>query len=250
LRTDTSNRFHLDVYNGGGGGQLSAFTVAQNGHVGIGISSPGQRLAVGNPSSGDSLYAVNANSSGYAGYFHNVDSGGNVYVKLAGATGTNVAAMFMNGRVGVGTTSPSQALHVNGSIRVDALASASATALCINASVLSTCSSSIRYKEQVKDASFGLKEIGRMRPVTFKWRDRDGLDFGLIAEEVAAINPLFVTHKNGRIEGVKYAQLTAVLIGALKQQQAKIATLEARNTGLEARLHRLELRAQLQVVRK
>src|SRR5712671_1064949 len=37
------------------------------------------------------------------------------------------------------------------------------------------------YKEKVKPASFGLKEVMQMQPVTFKWKDRDEKDFGLVA---------------------------------------------------------------------
>jgi len=125
------------------------------------------------------------------------------------------------GNVGIGTTSPAQALEVNGEIKVDSLASASSTSLCINANVIASCSSSLRYKEDIRDATFGLKEIEAMRPVTFKWKNRNEKDFGLIAEEVAKVDPRFVTYVKGRIEGVKYPQLTAVLIDAIKEMETK-----------------------------
>lgn len=59
-----------------------------------------------------------------------------------------------------------------------------------------------------------------MRPVTFKWKDRDENDLGLIAEEMEKINPLFVTYERGQIEGVKYSQLTAVLVKAVQELKA------------------------------
>jgi hypothetical protein len=104
---------------------------------------------------------------------------------------------------------------VNCEVKVDTFASASATTVCENGNVLSSCSSSIRYKEKVKPAPFGLNEVMEMQPVTFKWKGRDENDFGLVAEEVEKVNPLFVTYKDGEIEGVKYPQLTAVLIRAV-----------------------------------
>jgi hypothetical protein len=147
-----------------------------------------------------------------------------------------------NGNVGIGTLTPSQALEVNGQIKVDSLASASSTTLCINANVISSCSSSLRYKENVRDADFGLKDIEAMRPVLFKWKGRQEEDLGLVAEEVAKINPLFVTSMNGKIEGVKYAQLTAVVVNAIKElktandlQAAEVARLNAKIEGLEHR---------------
>lgn len=109
---------------------------------------------------------------------------------------------------------------MNGKIHVATLASNSATSICRNSNVLSSCSSSIRYKENVKDAAFGLKDVLKMRPVTFKWKGRDENDLGLIAEEMEKINPLFVTYERGQIEGVKYPQLTAVLVNAVKELKA------------------------------
>src|SRR5436190_299876 len=98
-------------------------------------------------------------------------------------TGTAVITLSRTGNVGINTASPAEALEVNGQIKVNTLASASGTALCINANVLSSCSSSRRYKEEIRDAGFGLKEIEAMRPVTFKWKGRDEQDFGFVAEE-------------------------------------------------------------------
>jgi len=153
--------------------------------------------------------------------------------------------------IGTGTTAPAQALEVNGMVKVDTFAAGTSIAVCQNAGVLSTCnSSSIRYKENVKDAQFGLNDILKMRPVTFKWKGRDENDLGFIAEEVAKINPLFVTYKDKDVEGVKYAQLTAVLVSAIKElkgtndkQATQIALLQnqvselQRKFGIQAAAH-------------
>ena len=46
---------------------------------------------------------------------------------------------------------------------------------------------------------------------------------GLVAEEVAEVEPLLVTtNKQGEIEGVKYDRVGVVLINAVKEQQAQI----------------------------
>jgi hypothetical protein len=134
-----------------------------------------------------------------------------------GINGAVVATISTAGNFGIGTTTPAQALEVGGMVKVDTFATATATALCVNANVLATCSSSQRYKEGITDATFGLAEVMQLRPVTFKWRGRDEHDFGLVAEEVAKVDPLFATYKDGKVEGVKYAQLTALLINAVKE---------------------------------
>ena len=178
---------------------------------------------------------ASATSSDYAAVV--TDNAGNnlFYVRddgfaSFGHAGTTSLVVDASGRVGIGTNGPAQALDVIGQVRVAVLASASGTNLCIDASnVIASCSSSIRYKEHVRIAAFGLPEVMAMRPVTFKWKDRDEQDFGLIAEEVAKINPLFVTRKSGKIEGVKYPQLTALLAKAVQEQQAEIQHLTAEN---------------------
>jgi hypothetical protein len=227
------------------------------GSVGIGTTTPGAQLSVVTP---DSLYAalfsgvskairLEASSTTY--FITGVDNTGSTSYEPLDIGGSYLTisnsgseAMRVTGdSVGIRTTAPAQALEVNGEVKIDAFASASATAVCQNAGVLSSCSSSIRYKENVKDADFGLNDILQMRPVTFKWKGRDENDFGLIAEEVAKINPLFVTYKDKKIEGVKYAQLTAVLVNAIKAlkdannaQAAQIAKLQDHVSALERRV--------------
>jgi len=148
--------------------------------------------------------------------------------------------------VGIGTTAPAQALEVNGKVQVDSFAAGTMTNVCLNANVLATCSSSIRYKENIKDASFGLADVEKMRPVTFKWKGRDENDLGLVAEEVAKINPLFATYRDGRVEGVKYAQLTAVLVNAIKELKSANDTQAAQIAQLQSQVSELRRKANLQ----
>jgi len=42
---------------------------------------------------------------------------------------------------------------------------------------------------------------------------------------VFTFNPLLNTYRDGKIEGVKYAQLTAVIVNAVKEQQKEIKAL-------------------------
>jgi hypothetical protein len=98
------------------------------------------------------------------------------------------------------------------------------TAVCINnLGVFTACSSSRRYKDNVQSFTQGLNLIQGLRPVTFNWKEGHAPDLGLIAEEVAEVEPLLTIYNNkGEIEGVKYAQLNVVLINAIKEQQTQI----------------------------
>jgi hypothetical protein len=112
-------------------------------------------------------------------------------------------------------------------VRVGKLGTAGSTSLCLNASKeISNCSSSARYKSNITDFNFGLSLIKKLRPVSFNWKDGGVLDFGLVAEEVAQIEPLLIITKDGKIEGIKYDRIGIVLINAVIEQQAQIEELQ------------------------
>lgn len=126
--------------------------------------------------------------------------------------------------VGIGTTAPLDRLHVNGIIRVTILGGAGLTSICRNASnQISTCSSSLRYKTGISPFLSGLNIAKRLQPISFTWKDGGARDLGFGAEDVAAIEPLLVTHnEKGEVEGVKYDRIAVVLLNAVKEQQTQI----------------------------
>jgi hypothetical protein len=136
------------------------------------------------------------------------------------------------GRIGVDT------------VAIGAFASpTSSIPVCINnLGVFVNCaSSSLRYKEGVLTWRQGLNVIQGLRPVTFRWKDGHFPDLGLIAEEVAAVEPLLsIRGAKGQIEGVRYDRLNVVLINAIKEQQKQIETLREQNAALNIRLKSVE----------
>jgi hypothetical protein len=78
--------------------------------------------------------------------------------------------------------------------------------------------------DQTSDAILGLK------PVTFQYKsDSKGTpQFGLIAEEVAAVNPdLVVRDENGEIYTVRYEAVNAMLLNEFLKEHRKIEQQEA-----------------------
>jgi hypothetical protein len=169
---------------------------------------------------------TNTNNSAQLSFYYAGSGSSSNYFSLSLAGSNNLLNVLGSGKVGIGTTNPAQALEVNGEVQVDSWAAASATTVCKNGNVLATCSSSIRYKEDVKPLDMGLNQVMRMEPVKFKWKGRDEADFGLVAEDMHRIDPLLVTYEKGEIEGVKYPQLTAILVHAVQEQQAEINDLK------------------------
>lgn len=135
-------------------------------------------------------------------------------------------------------------LGANGfdTVRIGTFAAPTATHLCINAkNVLAARSSSARYKENIRPFGLGRGLVNRLQPMCYNWIESKEAVLGLIAEDVAEIEPLLVTHNNkGEIQGVKYDQLTVVLINAVKEQQAQIQKQQALIERLEKRLEQLE----------
>ena len=119
---------------------------------------------------------------------------------------------------------PSMSVDIGGVVHVNTLGSAGGTALCRNASnQISTCSSSLRYKTNIQAFRGGLGVINRLQPITFAWKADGVRDFGLGAEDVAKVEPLLTFQNDrGEIEGVKYSQLSVLLINAVKEQQEQI----------------------------
>jgi hypothetical protein len=127
-------------------------------------------------------------------------------------------------------------------LQVDSLGTAGSTPLCRNASdQIATCSSSARYKSNVTPFRGGLEILSRLRPVSFNWKDGGMLDLGLVAEDVAKVEPLLTTtNAQGEIEGVKYDRIGVVLINAVKEQQAQIEAQRERDKLQQQHIERLQ----------
>ena len=127
-----------------------------------------------------------------------------------------------------------------------------ASEMVINSNgLIGVVTSSIRYKEDVRDMGGASSDLMRLRPVTFRYKKpaADGskpLEYGLIAEEVEKVYPnLVFRNANGQVEGVQYNKLPALLLNEYQKQQRQleqcyqvIRTLEQRLTDLETMLNR------------
>jgi len=90
-------------------------------------------------------------------------------------------------------------------------------------------SSSIALKTNVRTYENPLETVKRLRGVRFDWKDSGTPAVGLIAEEVEGVVPEVVAHggSSGAATGVNYSSLVAVLVEAVKEQQAAISKQES-----------------------
>ena len=212
-----SNSLVLGSINGANGATADT-------NVGIGTTAPSARLHIA--VNGGNILAGNAGCiSGFNGIGFGPSLVGCSNYSLLGNGTDTIVNRPTGGAIHFRENNGTQmTIAAGGVVSINTLGPAGSTQLCRNASnQIATCSSSLRYKTGIAPFAGGLEIVNRLRPITFNWKQGGGRDIGLAAEDVAAVEPLFTfTNEKGEIEGVKYNQLSVVLINAIKEQQRQI----------------------------
>jgi hypothetical protein len=141
-----------------------------------------------------------------------------------GVAGANVSGTCFIGNIRGVTTQNANALPV----------------VIDGAGQLGTMSSSKRFKKEIKPMENASDSLLRLKPVTFHYKS-DGTnrpEFGLIAEDVAKVNPdLVVRDDGGEIYTVRYDAVNAMLLNeflkARRQIDAQQKQIDALTAGLQ-----------------
>ncbi len=243
------------------------FLIRASGGVGIGTNAPTNALSVVGQVDVSSRLMVGGTGPFGKLLVSGADGSGNG-VKITASVGDEASLYFLSqglvfdnyrvsdgrrqpillqpngGRVGIGTTAPAEALDVNGNTRIQGTLSTGPTypradnsyslgwsgqrwtsVWAINGTVQT---SDARLKTDIKNLGYGLAEVMRMRPVSFRWRgDRSGrTELGLIAQEVNGVIPELVEGSVETSLGMNYAELVPVLVRAIQELQAEIEALK------------------------
>ncbi|HTQ57142.1 MAG TPA: tail fiber domain-containing protein [Bryobacteraceae bacterium] len=215
-----------------GGLALSANT-SGNDNTAYGYHALNQNLT------GSNNIAVGANAG------INVLSSNNIHIGTVGSS-SDTGTIRIGGNTTLGDPA-NQSSFFAGGIRGVQTGNADAVPVVIDSNgQLGTISSSRRYKEIIQDMGDASDGLMRLRPVTFRYKKAyaDGskpLQYGLIAEEVAAVYPDLVTRTaDGQVETVKYQLLDPMLLNELQKEHATIKAQQEQIRSLEERLARLE----------
>lgn len=255
-------------------GGAEAMRIDSSSNVGIGTSSPGNKLDVVGadntivsriratsgtirflPEDGSTAKIAAANGADNA--FYPLTTQGS---DLRFVTGTTERARIdSSGNLLVGTTSSVAKLHVLANaavvdpVTVSNSDSGSGSQFAIvfrrntstvvgsiqttNVATSYITSSDYRLKENIAPMTGALAKVSALKPVTYTWKDGGSNGQGFIAHELQAVCPDAVTgEKDGEeMQGVDYGKLTPILTAALQEAIAKIETLEARIAVLEAK---------------
>jgi hypothetical protein len=102
---------------------------------------------------------------------------------------------------------------------------------------LGTVASSQRFKKDIATMERASEAILALRPVTFHYKSdtKDTPQFGLIAEEVAKVNPaLVLPDKEGKPYTVRYDAVNAMLLNEFLKEHRKMEQQEATITNLRS----------------
>jgi uncharacterized coiled-coil protein SlyX len=90
-------------------------------------------------------------------------------------------------------------------------------------------SSSRRFKHDIQPMDKASEAILALKPVTFKYNSdvKGRTQYGLVAEEVAGVNPDLVVQKNGEISTVRYEQVNVMLLNEFLKEHKKVETQQA-----------------------
>ncbi len=143
--------------------------------------------------------------------------------------GTHVMTINDNKRVGIGTNSPTQKLHVMGNI----LASGTITG-----------SSDERLKTNINPVKNALDKVMSVNGVTWEWKNPENHGAvegqkvsGVVAQEIEKVMPELVTTAEDEMgtKSVNYDGIIAYLIEAMKEQQQEIEGLKLQIEELKAK---------------
>jgi hypothetical protein len=176
-------------------------------------------------------------ANGYQALFNNTT--GNFNIALGSSAGASLTTGDSNIDIGnVGFPGESATIRIGGpqtktfiaGIRGVTTGGTAIPVLIDGNGQLGTLSSARRFKKEIQPMDNTSEAILALKPVTFHYKsdNTNTPQFGLIAEEVAEVNPdLVVRDENGDIYTVRYEAVNAMLLNEFLKEHKKVEELEA-----------------------
>ncbi len=130
--------------------------------------------------------------------------------------------------------------YFSGKVQVDGTLTATGNVCAANIS----CASDARLKQNVTNLKYGLDQLLRLRPVSWRWKSEpEGKpQMGLVAQEVEKVLPELVLREADATKplGLNYMALLPVAVKAIQEQQAQILEQQKHIKRLEAQLNQVK----------
>ena len=192
------------------------------GNSALGTNSSGSNNVALGQSAGVNLTAGSNNIVIGAGVFGIAGEGGKIRIGKQGTQNSAFIAGIYNVSEG-GTIKP---VYINSSGRLGTQPPAS----------------SRRFKTDIKPMAKGSEALLALKPVTFQYKGDEERtpQFGLIAEDVAKVNPdLVLRDDNGEIYTVRYEAVNAMLLNEFLKEHRKVQDLEKQIAALTATIQKV-----------
>jgi Chaperone of endosialidase len=213
---------------------------------------------VENTANGYRVLSGNATGVGNTAYGSQalVQSTGNNNIALGAHAGFNISTGSNNihiGNVGAGNESATVRIGDNNQTKafiagINGVNQGSPTAVFINTLTgqLGTTApaSSRRYKKEIKPMDAASEAVLALKPVSFHYKSDNTKtpQFGLIAEDVADVNPdLVMRDENGEIYTVRYDAVNAMLLNEFLKEHHQVQDLKATVTEQQRRIDALTM---------
>jgi hypothetical protein len=203
------------------------------GNVGIGTNAPAYTFDVFGDSAASNFYVndgqgitAKTTSNGVTGLFlDGTESNENLSLSVADVTGLYINNL---GNVGVGTTTPTRALTVVGTVFAsNLLGGATTLSTDANGNIIRSPSDQ-SLKENITTIENALDKISQLRGVSYEWLDKarfgSSTEIGVIAQEVEQVVPEVVS-SGGEYKSVKIANLVGLIIEAVKELKTRVDTI-------------------------
>jgi trimeric autotransporter adhesin len=226
--------------DGGGNTAIGAYTLQFN-------TTSFNNTAIGANALGNSTGSVNTALGINAGL--NLSTGdNNIYIGNLGVDGES-NTIRIGGDTGAGSQTATYIAGITGTAVVG-------DAVVVDGNgQLGTVASASRFKKEIRPMDKTSEAILALKPVRFQYKsDSKGTpQFGLIAEEVAKVNPdLVVRDRNGEIYSVRYEAVNAMLLNeflkehrTVQEQGATIARQQKQIEALTVGLQRVSAQIEL-----
>jgi hypothetical protein len=239
LNSNTTGSFNTATGSNALGSNTTGFRNMANGVNALYFNTTGYR----NTANGYQALYFNTTGSrntaeGFQALFHNIGSDN---VGLGFNAGSNLTTGSGNVCIGNGVLGLAGESNIT-RIRNIYASVASGRPVYINSdNKMGTLSSSRRYKEEIKPMDKASEAILALKPVTFRYKKEVDAErtpqFGLVAEQVEAVNPDLVTRDpDGKAFTVRYEAVNAMLLNEFLKEHRKVQDLEKGMAAITAQL--------------
>jgi hypothetical protein len=212
MTSNTSNSFSVAV----GFQALSSLTAAGTGSTAVGF----QALLNATSATGDNTAFGDTAGDAVTSGAHNIIIGG-----FASGNGGGISTASNTISIGSFAANVSNACYIGRIRGVVPPAGSHFVGVAANGQIVDLSASSRRFKKDIAPIDKISEGILALKPVRYHFKNDDSNypQFGLIAEDVAEVNPDWITHDSqGEIDGVRYEMIPILLLNEFLKEHKKV----------------------------